>query len=231
MSLLLCIDTTTNVCSVALVKDGQLIGQKEDRKKQTHASLLTIFIQELLQQHQYTLQDLTAIAISSGPGSYTGLRIGTTTAKGLCYSLAIPLLAIDTLAALSWRCIQQHGHTLNKDCLYVPLMDARRMEVYTAIYDGKLTCHEATQAKIIDEFAFANYQNQPLVFFGNGMDKCKHILAGENRYFIENCACVATNLVGLAYEAYKQQAFVNTIYYEPTYGKQFIPIVKSKPFL
>lgn len=230
MSWILCIDTTTENCSVALAKNGTLFAAKEQREGQQHAGLLTLFIENLLEKASIEAKDLSAIAVSDGPGSYTGLRIGAATAKGLCYSLDVPLIAVDTLKALAFEVTKSQVAENNEDDFYyIPMMDARRMEVYTAVYDRNMNEIETKHAKIIENNSFENYLSQKKVlFFGNGAFKCKPILIHSNATFIEEAYFTATNLTSLAYQSFVEADFEDIAYYEPFYLKKYLPKHKTK---
>src|SRR5687768_9988971 len=170
MALILSLETSTTVCSVALAQDGRLIGQSELRLEKSHSSHITVLIQQLLENTGFTEKDLAAIAVSGGPGSYTGLRIGTSTAKGLCYALDIPLIAVSTLHALAWQTIKYTADPPNY--LFCPMLDARRMEVYTALLSDTLVEVLPDQAMVLEENSFQEaLEKQKIVFFGSGVAK------------------------------------------------------------
>lgn len=229
MALILNIDTSTTICSVALAKDGVLLAVKEQDGDYTHAENLTVFIQSVLENASFTLSDIDAVAVSKGPGSYTGLRIGVSTAKGLCYSLNKPLIAVDTIQALAYSVSVQK----NEKALYCPMLDARRMEVYTAVFDVSNTSVQATSAEIIDEHSFLNLLNNNLVyFFGNGAEKCKQILSKhKNVFFIDGSVTSAKNMITLSERAYIDNAFEDVAYFEPFYLKDFVAGKKKKEVL
>ena len=175
MALILNLETATTVCSVAIAKNGQLLSLKEINGDYTHAENLTGFIEHVFHESGMSLKDLDAISISKGPGSYTGLRIGVSTAKGLCYSLDKPLIAINTLEHSAYGCSIKNG---SADALFCPMIDARRMEVYCAVYDKANNLIRPTTAEIIDEHSFTELlENQPVYFFGDGAEKCKPLFA------------------------------------------------------
>ncbi|MEZ4888948.1 MAG: tRNA (adenosine(37)-N6)-threonylcarbamoyltransferase complex dimerization subunit type 1 TsaB [Chitinophagales bacterium] len=228
MNWILCIDTTTENCSVALTKNGTLFAEKEQKEGLQHAGLLTLFIEEILQESSVSMTELAAIAVSDGPGSYTGLRIGAATAKGLCYSLDIPLIAVDTLRAMAFVAIEKYGHKY-EDFYCVPMMDARRMEVYASVYDNKLDELEVKHAKIIEGDSFESYLSQKKVlFFGNGSAKCTTILTHPNAVFFTDIYFSAVNLVSIAYQHFIQNEFEDIAYYEPYYLKKYLPKHKTK---
>ena len=185
-----------------------------------HAALLSVFIAEALEVLKSQGKSLNAVAVSSGPGSYTGLRIGVSTAKGLCYGLDIPLIAVSTLEVLAAEALKSFEG--NENVLFCPMIDARRMEVYSAFYDSKLNLKREISADIIDSESYSEIlANQPVYFFGNGAEKCKTTLTHSNARFIENLVPLATNMISLAEKAYSEQKFVDTAYFEPFYLKEF----------
>jgi tRNA threonylcarbamoyladenosine biosynthesis protein TsaB len=227
MTLILLIETATQTCSIALSQNGQILAHKEQTDRNIHASQITLFIDEVLQQSQKTYQDLDAVAISKGPGSYTGLRIGVSTAKGLCFALDIPLIAIDTLQAMAKGFIER-CFSVNPNALFCPMIDARRMEVYTAIYTADMNCVKATTAKIIDEQSFNTELAQYIVyFFGDGAQKCEAILGlNFNARVLGDEQNSAKDLTALALEKYNNKDFEDVAYFEPLYLKDFV--VQSK---
>ena len=181
MTLLLGLETSTKICSVALSDGDKLLAIKEEGGTYSHAEKLTTFIQDVLQQAGVKMENVDAIAVSKGPGSYTGLRIGVSVAKGLCYALNKPLISVDTLQAMALNL----SLTENAD-LYCPMIDARRMEVYTAVYNKNNEEVTPVTAKIIDENAFADIEGRKIMFFGDGAEKCKAILTSNNIIFNDN---------------------------------------------
>lgn len=219
MPLLLALETSTTVCSIALYKDQQLLGASELQIEKSHSSHITVMVAQLVENCGYTLQDLSAVAVSGGPGSYTGLRIGTSTAKGLCYSLNIPLLEVSTLYGLAAQVISM---TPNPErYLFCPMLDARRMEVYTCLLTHELQEVEPIAPVVLDEQTFkTTLEKQPIIFFGSGAAKYKSIVNTEaNALFIEGVLPNAKTIGALALPKYKQQAFENVAYYEPFYLK------------
>jgi len=224
MSLILCIETATPVCSVALVNDESIIPFKETRIKNSHAEVVTVFIQELLSGNGIEFSDLDAIAVSKGPGSYTGLRIGVSTAKGLCYALSLPLIAIPTLEVLTAGIINDYKSSDNKSVLFCPIIDARRMEVYSALYNSELELMREIKAEIIDKKSFAEYlEKGSLVFLGDGSLKCKGIIDHPNAIFSGHLYPSATHMAALASKTFQNQQYENVAYFEPFYLKDFIP--------
>lgn len=217
MALILCIETTTTNCSVALAHKGKLVALKEyNSQKYSHAEKLHPFIEEVLQNGGFRLEEIEAVAISQGPGSYTGLRIGTSAAKGLSFALNIPLIAIETLDLL----VEQ-----STDKTYdfvIPMLDARRMEVYTAIYDLRKNTKTPTVAKILDQNSFNEVMNKGKVLcIGNGVQKFKEICEHKNANFIESLPS-SKQMVKLAQLKFERQAFEDIAYFEPYYLKDFI---------
>ena len=220
------IETSTNICSAALTEGGVVI---EARKSEdgNHAHDLPLFVDELLQTLREQGKTLDAVALSAGPGSYTGLRIGTATAKGLCYGLDIPMLAIDTLQVL---CASLIGRGLQfEDVVFCPMLDARRMEVYTALYDTNLQPLTEVEAKIIDETAFLDTQkDKTLVFFGNGSQKCKEVIKRENVIFVDGIAPDAKFMGEIAKLKLLAGEKADLAYFAPFYLKEFQATVSHK---
>jgi len=220
MSNILCIETATTNCSVALSIYGEQILLLEDNDvKYSHAERLHTYIEEILTKAKIDKKDLTAIAISKGPGSYTGLRIGVSAAKGLCYALDIPLISIATLKSLSYKvtCHKDEGAHI------IPMLDARRMEVYSAVFDSSYNQIRETQAQILDENSFSVYLEKGKVYFvGNGVSKFKEICNHSNAIFIEDILPSATEMCPLAIAKNKIRDYEDLAYFEPYYLKDFI---------
>ncbi len=217
------LETSTKVCSVALSKNGQLVALKESNEDSfSHGEKLTIFIENVMQQAKIEFSALAGVSIASGPGSYTGLRIGTSTAKGLCYALKIPLLSIDALESMA-----QIANTKYPDKFLCPMIDARRMEVYAAIYSPNMEVVKPISADILDENSYNDFQN--LVCFGDGMAKAKEIWANRNILFDDLVICSASGQVERIYEKYLNEEFEDFAYFEPFYLKDFIGAVKKNP--
>lgn len=219
MAYLLHIESTSTVCSVAISKDADLVAIKELNNGYTHAENLHVFIDNLLKEISLKPSDLNAVSISSGPGSYTGLRIGFSAAKGLAYALQIPLISIETLKALSLAAIKK----ANKNALFCPMMDARRMEVYCAIYNNQLNEVLPIQALVLTQESIKSFDlNQPIYFFGDGMSKAKELLQTiPQSFFMDNIVASATNMIELAYSKYLAKDFADVAYSEPNYLKEF----------
>lgn len=221
MSCILYIETATSVCSVAVSKDGEVIFQKEEITGPSHAQVLGSFVKEAVDELKKNGLKPDAIAVSCGPGSYTGLRIGVSEAKGLCYGWNIPLIAIETLTIMAAGVVRKG--LVDIDALLCPMIDARRMEVYDAIFDTKLSKIKEVSADIIDENSFSEYLNgKKVVFFGDGANKCKSALSHMNASFIDSIYPQAEDMVALAEEAYMNQNFVDVAYFEPFYLKEFV---------
>lgn len=216
MARILHIETATTNCSVALSDNESVIAFREDNNKQySHAERLHVFIEEVLLEAAWKLQELDAIAVSKGPGSYTGLRIGVSTAKGLCYAVDKPLISVDTLASLATQ--------VGNDTKYVvPMLDARRMEVYASVFDTKGTKQRETKAEILEADSFQLYLDQGLVtFIGNGAAKFQEICTHANARFVESVPS-AKEMVALGLPKFRQGDFEDVAYFEPYYLKDFI---------
>lgn len=239
MSLILGIETATKICSIAISRDEKLLALKEIGGEYSHSENLNHFIELACEEAKITLNQLDAISVSKGPGSYTGLRIGVSTAKGLCYGLDKPLIAIDTLKAMVVGVIMRHSIPPiaiwadgegKGGALFCPMIDARRMEVYTALYNSKFELIEPISAKIIDEHSFANFlDNNKVVFFGDGSQKCKSLLNYHpNAVFIDNVEPSARYVNQLASSKFKQGIFEDVAYFEPYYLKEFLATTPKK---
>lgn len=221
MACILHIETATNVCSVAISYNGVLSFYKEDTDGPSHAKLLGVYVAEALDKVKADGLKLDAVAVSSGPGSYTGLRIGVSEAKGICYGAGIPLIAIETLKIMAWQVTSESN--LEKDVLLCPMIDARRMEVYDTIFDQTLEKQKETAADIVDQDTFAEVlSDRKVAFFGNGSDKCKAVIQSPNALFLDSIYPRAKDMVALAEEAYVNKNFVDVAYYEPFYLKEFV---------
>lgn len=213
------IETSTNVCSVALSTNGKCRLSKVNTEGMNHASMLSPFIDEVLKF--IGTEKLDAIAVSGGPGSYTGLRIGVSTAKGLSYGLDIPLIAIDTLEIMSLMA-KNRIKSRAENCIFCAMIDARRMEVYSAFYNLNGEVIRKVSADIIDENSYADLlEKYPIYFFGNGATKCKSTLTHANANFIDDIVPLAENMIALSEKAYMNQKFADVAYFEPFYLKEF----------
>ena len=224
MSLILQIETATSSCSVALAKDGSAIAVKEINQRNIHAEVITLFIEELLNSAGVKYNDLDAIAVSCGPGSYTGLRIGISTAKGLCFALDKPLIAIETLEAMAAGVRRRNGGSINTQMLLCPMIDARRMEVFTAVFDASGNRIMPTKAEIIDGNSFNELLAcNKILFFGDGAAKCEAVLGeNSNARFFPGFVNSAADLSQSAFEKFSKNEFEDVAYFEPYYLKDFI---------
>ena len=219
MALILNIETATTNCSVSVSKNGETLVLKEDNDRSySHAERLHVYINDVMNEAKVVPKDLSAIAISKGPGSYTGLRIGVSAAKGLCFALDKPLISVSTLESLS--------HKVNTDeGVIVAMLDARRLEVYSAIYNSNHQKIRETQAQILDKNAFAEYLEKGKVYFvGNGVEKTKSLINHHNAIFIEGELPSANEMGHLAYHKYKISDIENVAYFEPYYLKDFVAL-------
>ena len=237
MALILSIETSAAVCSAALHDNGKLVASKELLTPQSASSQLALIINDLIIDLSISAKDIKAVAVASGPGSYTGLRIGVATAKGFCFALKIPLISINTLALMAY----QVKHTspspltpsppspsppergLGGEVLLCPMLDARRMEVYCLLADYGLNSVEATQAKIINQESFKEWLDKHIIFFfGNGVDKCKDLLNHANARFIDKINPTAAKLGEMAFKKFEKNEFENLSSFEPHYLKEFL---------
>ena len=226
MALILQIETAVSSCSIALALDGKVIASKERHERNIHASHITLFIREVAEQAGKLLTDIDAVAVSMGPGSYTGLRIGISAAKGLCYALDTPLIAVNTLQSMAAGLISS-GLFPDRD-LYCPMIDARRMEVYTAMYDQKLNERLNTRAEILEKGSFSGLLTaNRIVFFGDGAFKCSDIIDGPDATIYTGFVNSAADMSRLAFEKFNKQAFEDVAYFEPYYLKDFL-VIKPK---
>ncbi len=227
MSCILHIETSTEVCSVSVSQDGASIFSKEDYKGPSHAVALGVFVDEALSFADNHAIPLDAVAVSCGPGSYTGLRIGVSMAKGICYGRNISLIGLPTLEVMSVPVLL--SEELPEDALLCPMIDARRMEVYAAIYDRALNVKRAIGADIIDEHSYAEFLEQhPVYFFGNGSGKCREKLVHPNAHFIDDIHPLAKWMFPLAEKAMAKQDFKDVAYFEPFYLKEFVASTPKK---
>ncbi|WP_405250934.1 tRNA (adenosine(37)-N6)-threonylcarbamoyltransferase complex dimerization subunit type 1 TsaB [Dokdonia sp. Asnod3-C12] len=218
MTHILCLETATTNCSVALSINGNVVAMQEDNaQKYSHAERLHVFIKEVLDAAGITKDKLSAIAVSKGPGSYTGLRIGVSATKGLCAALDIPLISVDTLGALSRKL------TVNDGELIIPMLDARRMEVYSAVFDNSGNRHRETQAQILDETSFTEYLDKGIVHFvGNGVEKFQEICEHPNARFVIGELPSSTQMATMAQSKFEANDLEDVAYFEPYYLKDFI---------
>ncbi|OXA67420.1 tRNA (adenosine(37)-N6)-threonylcarbamoyltransferase complex dimerization subunit type 1 TsaB [Flavobacterium aquidurense] len=222
MSFILNIETATKNCSVSIAKNGETIVCKEIAEEgYSHAEKLHVFIEEVIAEAGITVQDLIAVAVSQGPGSYTGLRIGVSAAKGLCYALNIPLIAVDTLQTLASQANVSDGKI-------IPMIDARRMEVYSEIFTADLEIERPIEAEVITEDSFKDY-TETLYFVGDCAEKCKTVLTKENFVFLEEIKYPsAAAMSKISYNKYQKSDTVDVAYFEPYYLKDFMMAPPSK---
>jgi len=230
MANILLIETATTVCSVGVSHDGTLLSIREDTGFQySHSSSLTVFIEEVMQELQLPFGALDAVAVSRGPGSYTGLRIGVAASKGLCYALNLPLIAVDTLHSLANQCIAahfangQHNTNPTTPILFCPMIDARRMEVYCCLYDQHGKPMSSVEAKIIHSESFDDYlQNHQIVFFGSGAAKSDTVIHHPHAVFLDGVTASVRGMSLFATEKFHSKEFEEIAYFEPFYLKDFI---------
>lgn len=230
MSCILNIETATEVCSVAVSKDKEIIFLREEEKGPSHAVLLGQFVNEAIEYLRSINIKPDAVAVSCGPGSYTGLRIGVSEAKGLCFGLDIPLISLNTLKIMAYG-VRKNSNP-EDGVLLCPMIDARRMEVYDVLYNNELQEIKSVSADIIEEGSFDKYLNEnKILFFGNGADKCKAVLSHPNAVFIDNIHPHASYMTDLADEAYRNKSFVDVAYFEPFYLKEFVATTPKNKIL
>ena len=228
MALILNIDTTTEVCSVAIARDGRLVAMRENGEGLNHSTLLGVYVDEALREARLTVADLDAVAVSMGPGSYTGLRIGVSLAKGLCFGGGKPLIAVGTLNALAHAAVERLG----LDALYCPMLDARRMEVYAAVFDRGERPVRDVEAVVVDENSFADLLAAgPVCFFGNGSDKARSVLTHPNARFVGGVTTSALNMMALSEQKFAARDFVDVAYFEPFYLKEFMATTPKRKVL
>lgn len=230
MANILNIETSTTTCSVALSSDGQVVDHHENYDGLSHATLLSKFIDDALSTANRKEIKLDAIAVSIGPGSYTGLRIGLSQAKGLAFGLDLPLIGVNTLQLLAVTAMFRDF--FDDDVLFVPMIDARRMEVYTAVYNNALEAILQPQPLILDENSFSDLLDKnTLVLMGNGSDKAKGVIHHNNAHFIDSITPEAVNMIALAEKLYREQRFIDVAYSTPLYLKDFQATTPKKKVL
>lgn len=230
MALILNIETATNICSVSLSRDGEVISFIDNDEEKSHAKLLTVFINSLLKENNLKVKDLDAVAVSKGPGSYTGLRIGVSVAKGLCYAENLPLIAIDTLQSMASG-INEYQKNIGHETILCPMLDARRMEVYYAFFDWKASFITDVKAQVLDAQTFADsLKDREILFFGNGAFKLQKLVDHKNAVFNDDYLISARHMSALAETHFKNRKFVDVAYFEPFYLKDFIATKPKKNF-
>jgi len=226
MSRILSIETSTDVCSVAIHNESNLIAFQRYDLAKSHSSLLAVIIQQLLENADLKISDLSAIAVSAGPGSYTGLRIGVSTAKGIAFGQNLPVIALDSLDILN-AAFQKFQR---RDEYAMPMMDARRMEVYCQIRDGKGAYILKSMALIVEPESLKRYNNKPIMIFGNGAEKTLPIIGGENVTYIPNIVPEAIHMGVIAFQKFQKKEFVDVAYFEPSYLKEYRTIPPKQMF-
>lgn len=229
MSCILNIETSTDVCSVALGNNGECLFNMEDHEGPNHAVKLGVFVDEAFKFIQKNDLNLDAVAVSSGPGSYTGLRIGTSMAKGICYGTGAKLIAIPTLELLCVPVLLTHDD-MEEDALLCPMIDARRMEVYAQVFNRALKAQRPIAADVVETNTYDAFLAHPVYFFGNGAEKCKEVLAHANAHWVDGIEPLAKNMMPLAEKKWLQGDFEDVAYFEPHYLKEFVA-KKSKDLL
>ncbi len=222
MALILNIETSTKKCSVSIGRQGKVIALQEvNDGSYSHSEKLHSFIGKVIEEANISISDLSAVAVSKGPGSYTGLRIGVSTAKGLCFALEKPLISVPTLQVLALQVKEDKG-------LVIPLLDARRMEVYSSVFNVENQQLRDVKAEIIDENSFKEYlEEQTVYFLGDGAEKCKNIITHPNAIYIDDALPSAKEMALLSYQKWEKKDFEDVAYFEPYYLKDFVA-TKSK---
>lgn len=221
MALILNIETSTDICSVSISKDGDLLASKETNEERSHAKMLAKLIDDILSENNLTTNNLDAVSVSKGPGSYTGLRIGVSTAKGICYASDLPLIALNTLEIMAGAA--QKNENYKNDGLLCPMIDARRQEVYQALFNSEVNVVDETSAKIIDTDSYKDeFGKGKVYFFGNGAPKCKEFLTSTNAIFLDDVFPNAKNMAQLSELYFNNEKFEDVAYFEPFYLKEFV---------
>lgn len=227
MHKLILIETSTALCSTALLEGNKVISTRESSEPRAHAAMTAVFVKEMLDQADLKASEIDAVAVSSGPGSYTGLRVGSSTAKGLCFGAQIPLIAVSTPEILVRQAMEEG--LLPQGCRHIiPMIDARRMEVYSACFASDGTAETEISARIIDSSSFSDeLSDGPCLFIGDGAEKCKEVLTSPNAFFVQCCPKARYMSVPAA-RAFDEKRFESTAYFEPFYLKDFVATVSKK---
>jgi tRNA threonylcarbamoyladenosine biosynthesis protein TsaB len=228
--MIICLETATDLCSVALCDNSGVVSLRENSNSKSHASNLTVFIDDLLNEAGIKPSDLEAVAVSKGPGSYTGLRIGVSAAKGIAYGASIPLIGIETTLSMLWGLTGGKSDQSACNVLYCPMLDARRMEVYYAIYDCHGNAVTGIAASVMDENSFNDIPGR-IIFFGNGASKLKGVIKKEDVGFRDDFRMSAAHMLKPAMDALAEKKFENVAYFEPLYLKDFIATTQKKNIL
>jgi tRNA threonylcarbamoyladenosine biosynthesis protein TsaB len=229
--MVICIETATNLCSVALCSSAGVISLRESNDLRSHASALTVFIDEIMKENDLSAKELEAVAVGKGPGSYTGLRIGVSVAKGISYAASIPLVAVDTTLSMFWGMSGKTDAITGDEAntLFCPMIDARRMEVYHAIYESHGRVIKEISAEIINEDSFSDIpESKRILFFGDGSAKCKEIIKRKNVYFADDFRISASHMQKPVYQAIDKKHYEDVAYFEPFYLKDFITSIPRK---
>jgi tRNA threonylcarbamoyladenosine biosynthesis protein TsaB len=232
--MIICLETSTLICSVALCDANGVVALRESGENKSHASQLTVFIEELLAEAGLRVSDLDAVAVSKGPGSFTGLRIGVSTAKGLAYAGSIPLIGIETTLSMFHGIDEtiKRKYGIGKTSLFVPMLDARRMEVYYSILTSEGKSIKEISAEIIDERSFSDIpENVMMLIFGDGASKCKQVLKRQNIVFADEFRISAAYMYEPAFKSLRERRFEDIAYFEPFYLKDFITSRPKKNIL
>ena len=233
MSLILCIETGTDICSVALARDGELLSLLESNEGKQHAQNLAVYVDEILRENDIEVKELDAIAVGKGPGSYTGLRIGVSLAKGLCYAASKPLIAVNSLESMVYVALEDYEAGIVEiedmdSAVFCPMIDARRMEVYCQLFNSKVEPLSEVQVHIVTTDSFIEERSKgTLVIFGNGSDKCKNVLPEGDVHYIKVVPS-ARGLIKPAFESFLKSDFEDVAYFEPFYLKDFVATTSSK---
>jgi tRNA threonylcarbamoyladenosine biosynthesis protein TsaB len=229
--MIICLETATNLCSVALIDNAGLVSLKESDELKSHASLLTVFAEEILKNQGMKASDLDAVAVSKGPGSYTGLRIGVSVAKGIAYGASIPLIGIETTLSMFWGMKKTISES-EINSLFCPMLDARRMEVYYAIYNSTGEKLKEISAEVVTKDLFTDIpESQRIIFFGDGAKKCKEIINHKNAIFAEDFRISAAHMHNPVFQAFNKREYQDVAYFEPLYLKDFITSIPRKNVL
>jgi tRNA threonylcarbamoyladenosine biosynthesis protein TsaB len=227
MALILNIETSTQVCSVNIAKDGVKVAGMETHEQNAHSKVLTVYIEQLLKSSGIGIKEMNAISVSKGPGSYTGLRIGVSCAKGIAFGAGIPMLSVNTLQHMAWGARQMIG--LAEDYILAPVIDARRMEVYNQLFDMHLNPVSDIRAMIIDAGSFDDIlKKNSLYIFGDGAEKCKPLLDHTGICFLDHVYPSADYMIPFSEDAYKTGKFEDVAYFEPFYLKDFVATIPTK---
>ena len=232
--MIVCIETATSLCSVALCSRERIIATRESNEGKSHASMLTVFIGEMLKENGLRVADLEAVAVGKGPGSYTGLRIGVSVAKGLAYGASLPLIGIETTMSMFHGISEKvkSRYTDASDILFCPMIDARRMEVFSALYDFSGRTVKEISAEIISTSSYRDIpESKKIIFFGDGASKCRGVISRENILFEDDFRISASFMQIPAYRAFDGRQFEDVAYFEPFYLKDFITTVPRKNIL